>query len=524
MIDRLSAALLAQLSRCLAPGEREGVLGDLSEENRSALRSAIAILNLIAWRTWKTRSSPWRLAVNGTSTLEQGQEKSWAEWAVPLLVGLAIAVATVRVLLSGNLRIPNVPSLLVRSATLLLVAAVAAIVGAFVVHRIYREYFQRPSKWLVACAWTTAIWVPLMLLAWPQRSMWFVLTPIPMAAALAMSSKRQYVALQNDEPSQCHAQGQISFELGEELLSSLPQRFAIVLATLVQFTLLAAIEGCISVTASLVILTTACFTWALTPGTITFRAVIMRRSRLAVLPCFLLTCLALVPFLPPGLALALGRPSSALKPLLRIPHVVSVTSRVHTTVVLLAPTQPRRKRLVVPQRQSFGSAMRPTHPLHIPFDGSYWFSLIDQVGSGNDISVQHGSPETAHVHSTDWTPLRMEARQKLSSRIDASCCSRLLVEVRNADYRSGLIQIEATLRNAHENAVRELALGTVPLRSSGVARISTDRRAVDETLVFSLSNRASSFEFNEIDLRFKLARERNLAGARVRILGFTLVP
>lgn len=64
----------------------------------------------------------------------------------------------------------------------------------------------------------------------------------------------------------------------------------------------------------------------------------------------------------------------------------------------------------------------------------------------------------------------------------------------------------------------------MPIRSSGLAEISSDRGAIDEALVFSLANRPSRFQFNEIDLSFKLAHERNLAGARVAIRGFTLEP
>lgn len=147
MIDRVSFALLDRLSRCLTHGERDAVLGDLLEENRTGLRSTIAVLNLIAWRMWKTQSSPWCLAVDGTSTIEQGPEKSWAEWAVPLLLGLLLAVATVNVLVAGHIRIPTVPALLIRSAALLLVAAVAAIIGAFAAHQIYREYHADTFEW-----------------------------------------------------------------------------------------------------------------------------------------------------------------------------------------------------------------------------------------------------------------------------------------------------------------------------------------------------------------------------------------
>lgn len=524
-MDRLSATLLARLARALPLEERDAVLGDLWEEKRSSVRSIAAVLSLIAWKTWTTRELRWTFAWSNNSTCDDGAERSWAEWAVPLVLGLGVAAATVSVLLPGHVRIPTVSALLVRSASLLFAAAVAAIIGAFAAHRFYREYFARPGKWLLACAWTTAIWVPLVLLAWPQRAMWFVLTPIPIAAALAISSKRQYVAMQEFEPAHESRRETLLFESGDAYQQVGPQPIAIVLSILLQLTLLTAAADDLATTASLVVLTTASFAWAFTPGAFNFRGFARRRSRYVVLPCFLLTCLALLPFLSAGMAYKSGN-NVSLQPLLRsVPHLVRQDLRVHTTVVLLAPTRPHRKLVpVVIRSRSIRGAVRPVHPLHIPFDGSYWFALNDQTGIGNDVRVVHGDPASAHIHSTDWTPLKMEAHQELGARLDAGCCTSLDVTLQNADYRPGLIQVELLLRDVQGKEDREVSLGSQPIRSSIPKAIPTDRAPVVETLHFKMNARASHFEFSEIDLRFKLAQGRNLAGAQVKVLGFTLQP
>ncbi len=524
---RLTGGVLRAVSSLLDGADREAVLGDLAEEKVGGWQAVAAISGLVAGRAaLRLRGGEALLPARaGAADAEPTAAEAWPEWLVPLAVGLITATCVVALLVPPRPNTLSWTGVLSRSAFLLGVAAFAAIAAVGLCHRAYREYFRRPGAALLACAWSSAIWIPLLLLVWSQHAIWVVLTPAPIAGLVASFAKRrQDTDLQSVSLSD--AAKEPIFAAAAQLHTLRLTRTSILIAALLELCAFAAAMRDLPLTCSLVILTTACVAWAFTPAraAATPQSAAPVRARLAVLPCFLLTCLALTPFLRLGLGSSRLTSVVFANPMRGAPHLMAVPSHVYSGVVLMAPPLPKRKLLLSPPKSVLGEAVHLSHPLLIPFDGAYWYFQAPDVRPRADAKVQRGDPTKEHIHSSDWTPLQMEAHQRLGRRLDASCCESLSVAVVNADTRVGLIEVEARLTNVTRAGTQSVSLGVVPIRSSAAKRVSTVRPSVREALQFPIAGKASSFPFNEITLVFRLSRERELAGARVQVSSFTLQP
>ncbi|WP_419806778.1 hypothetical protein [Terriglobus sp.] len=515
------------MSSWLEAAERDAVLGDLAEENTSGWRAVAAISGLVARRAGMRLRKRQALmpARVGAAEADEVMAESWPEWLVPLAVGLIAATCVVALLVPPRPHTLSWPGVVSRSALLLVVAAAAAIAAVGLFHRAYREYFRRPGAALLACAWSSAIWIPLLLLVWSQHAIWVVLTPVPIAGLVASFAKRkQHAGFEADALTVVSSNP--IFEAAVQLNTLRFARIAVAIACLLELCAFAAALRDLPLTCSLVILTTACVAWAFTPTRTTGKpqSAAPVRARITVLPCFLLTCLALTPFLRLGLGSSRLTSVVLANPLSGAPHLAAVPARTYARVVLLAPPLPKRKLLVDPHKTQFGGAVRLAHPLVIRFDGAYWYFQSPVPGAKYEVKVQRGDPTKGHIYANDFMPLQMEAHQSLGTRLNTSCCQSMSVVLVNADTRLGSILVEAKLRNLTDRGTESVSLGVVPIRSSQVQQISTARPSIRETLRFPITGKAASFQFNEITLVFKLAREREMAGARVQVSSFTLQP
>jgi hypothetical protein len=308
-------------------------------------------------------------------------------------------------------------------------------------------------------------------------------------------------------------------------------RRALVLTLLLQVTMLVAASGSREMTESMLVVLTAAVVWCFTatPPRDAARTSIAgnRTRRAAVLPCFVLTCLALLPFLRAGLVsggwnatvMAGAAPpvGPTLLPKLRIPQ--------YAGIVLLAPPLPKQRVLTpTPASLNVTTSMAITQRRVIRFDGAYHYFEVHPPTGTRGVLTQRGNSLKANVHSADNLPLTMEARQRLGNHVNGGCCSAMEIALTNADTRFGSIGVEMVLRDIGANGVvQERSLGTVPLKSSVGDHIPLNRPAVQETLRFPMHNTAG-LRFNEIAVRFHLAPQRNRAGAKVAIREFTLVP
>jgi hypothetical protein len=296
-------------------------------------------------------------------------------------------------------------------------------------------------------------------------------------------------------------------------------------------TILVAASGSREMTESMLVVLTAAVVWCFTttaPRNAAVTSVAGNRTRrAAVLPCFVLTCLALMPFLRAGLVsggwnatvmAGVAHPvGPTLMPNLRIPE--------YAGIVLLAPPLPKQRVLTpAPASLATTTSMTVTQRKVIKFDGAYRYFEVRPPTGTRGVLTQRGDSLKKNVHSADNLPLTMEARQRLGNHVNGGCCSGMEIALTNADTRFGSIGVEMVLRDIGANgAVQERSLGTVPLKSSLGDRIPLNRPAVQETLHFPMRN-AAGLHFNEIAVRFHLAPQRNRAGAKVAIKEFVLQP
>lgn len=162
--------------------------------------------------------------------------------------------------------------------------------------------------------------------------------------------------------------------------------------------------------------------------------------------------------------------------------------------------------------------------LKIPFDGVYWYFKAPDTRPEPDAHIQHGSPAKIDVRSTDWRPIVMEARQNLGTLVELNCCSHIRVAIQNADNRPGKIALGVILTNTTLPGKPSLYLGQSPVVSSHAIQFSIDRPPVSEVLDFRIPNNSKIRQFNEITVLFRPASERSMAGAKIAIQEFSLVP
>lgn len=476
-----------------------------------------------------------------------------------MAAGFVFSSIVVLLAVPGPAHVLSWPGLFSRSAGLMALAAAAALGMLWAVARTFRDQIAEPTASLRAYAWSAAIWLPLLFVLWSEHAVWVMLAPIPIAAILTHFTRRQCLAAEvvpvdateattEDSPALARPVN-VSFTNfrsalfasaadGRDALfaaAAAPKPMivgvpAVLLALLLQAVAFAVAIGMPALAETLLILLTASTVWLSTtvpptvPGSTSVAGT--RSRRVAALPCFLLTCLALTPLLQAGLhagvfSYAVMAGARALTP----PAIQREPGNAYTGVVLLAPPLPRHKILTPAPVSLQTHSFRPSRPLVIPFDGAYRYLAVRPQRGSHGLLTQRGDPIVANVHTTDNSPLSMEARQRLGGRIQASCCRGIDLDVVNGDERFGRIDIEMLLEDVKPGGTTATrSLGTVPVQSSLEKHVSINRAPIHETLHFNIASKASGISFNNIVLRFKLSEHRNLAGAKIRIRDFKLNP
>jgi hypothetical protein len=451
--------------------------------------------------------------------------RTWQSWVVPLVAGFVLATSAVALLVPPAANSLTWRALAFHSAGLLALAATVVVVGVLGMHRLFKQHLgSRPSTAVLACAWSTAIWLPLMLLLQTEHALWLVAAPLPMTVIVTRFAKRRVLDDADafeEEPDTDDALFVSMARLRRGRMAGL----ALVGGVLLQGLIAAAAFKLYTWAESLFILLTAILVWgfsaqtAVTPDGLRSER-IWRRS--SVLPCFLLTCLALTPFLRTALA------SVALRNVVLAGAVRGVTpprviyNNAYTGAILT--TLPQHKdRIEAPAPVHASTTFSLRKPKEIPFDGVYWFYQWPDHQPGKDAPSKQGDPTVHFVSANNSSPLYMEAHQRLSNTLRTDCCSALRVNVKNMDNRIGVIGVEVILRDANSPGQSTRSLGTVPIRSSQLQKISLNRQPVEESLRFRMRG-GTAFRFNQIDLIFHYGRDRNLASARVKVKGFVLEP
>ena len=209
-----------------------------------------------------------------------------------------------------------------------------------------------------------------------------------------------------------------------------------------------------------------------------------------------------------------------------VDHRVPIeTSAKSYSGVILWPLPEKHTKIVPPSPEKHSVTQR-AHSiiLKIPFDGVYWYFKLPDKRPKPSARVLHGNPTKVNIHSTDWRPIRMEARQNLGILVDTNCCVRIRVAIQNADNSPGRIALGVILTNTTVPGKPSIALGQQPVVSSQPGRFSINRPPVNEVLEFRIPAASRIRQFDQITVLFEAAPERALGGVKVAIQQFMLIP
>jgi len=190
--------------------------------------------------------------------------------------------------------------------------------------------------------------------------------------------------------------------------------------------------------------------------------------------------------------------------------------------VILWPAIKPVTRLIEPMPAIGGRFAGASHPFVIPFGGEYWMFRFLLPRPPRNSFFQRGSPADLSFSTTDHWPLQMEAHQKLEQNIDLSCCSRIQLDISNADRYPGTVSLELIVIN-HDFGHSEFSLGKAMVMS--IPDITQDPvKPVSETLDFAVPSDFSGRTINEFKVIYQRVRGRTDKSVKVAIECFVLVP
>jgi hypothetical protein len=181
--------------------------------------------------------------------------------------------------------------------------------------------------------------------------------------------------------------------------------------------------------------------------------------------------------------------------------------------VILWPEVRPVARLVAPLPAGASEGIAFVRPYSIPFDGKYLLYRWPFLRPPGNSILERGNPAALAFSTTDHWPLNMDAVQQFDQPIDLRCCSRVRIEIWNADRFPGTVSLDLYADGK--------LLGSAPVRSTPDLK-HDPVVAVPETLDFP-TYRAEE-PCKELKIVFQRARVRMDKSARISIERFVLVP
>jgi hypothetical protein len=469
-------------------------------------------------------------------------ESPTAPW-IPFFAGLVAAGAVACILC----QLPSPHSLSWNDAFLLaasyvVAGAVASAIAIWCVGAILPDAVPRDdTRKLILFELLTIVWFPSLMLLLRENSPWAILVAAVAMASLTKAFRTLRTAteesnteLLDDPPEYKFLQVPNSSPLIRRLFPLL------CVAVCIQIGLLTLLTNHLFAAAALFGISSSLLTWRLSvqsiqppsEGTKSLVAPPRTPSRiwLISLLAILFTSIALVPYvsnrqLAMRLRAYLNGPR-LFRAIVPLEHRTQVEEpKTSYSSVILWPVLKKHKKIVAPSPVSnlFTEGPHATI-LKIPFNGVYWYFKAPDTRPNPDAHIQHGNPMKVDVRSTDWRPILMEARQNLGAVVDLNCCSQIRVAIQNADNRPGTIALGVILTNTRLPGKPSISLGREPVTSSHPVKFSIDRPPVSEVLNFRIPENPRIRQFNEITVVFQPAPGRALAGAKIAIQQFMLVP
>lgn len=447
----------------------------------------------------------------------------------PLVLPMLASILTTSIIASIFLLPPSRPTLnlqqlLLRAAFDLTIAACIHVVTVWSIWRLIRDYVEPSVGTLAVHIWAVVVWLPLITTLSAERSLW-ISCIIPWAFANAITFLNLWSKLPQDQPEKPITRILLQPPFTPPLWKTLlPYCIMIVI---MQAGLVSLASGHPWSAAALV-----------SAGVLLFmvrhpfvrdiaksRRKFSRSSLLQTAAVFFLISTALTPYLQKAYGLSLlaslfaTPPAPLTKPTLRL-----ALGSDYSGVILTLPAKPHpRIEPPTPSDQINLSTALPK-PVIIPFDGAYWYFKQPDTRPKADARIQQGDPIKANVRSTDRRQLSMEAHQMLPTPISVDCCHAMRIDLLNGDDRPGLIRVELLLKDTSVKHGASLLLGSVPIPSSQLQHIPLNRPPVPESLRFQMPATAHGRRFDEITVVIKPASDRALAGSKVAIQNFVLIP
>jgi hypothetical protein len=455
-------------------------------------------------------------------------------------LGVLIIAGSLTSLVAESLlcRWPAAHSLSLAAAFLAAVAYVFAAVvsGLAATWCVWAPSRMRPSSSLSLFALTSAvgwIWIPSVVLLSRQRSIGAALVGVMAAALMAIGLRR---VLTPDAATRQRNLPDWKRELfTQSLLMPSRERHAFFIALGIYGGFFALHKQAFLVASVLLALSTFLFAWKLTlasdrpsenkgsesrPG--------LRLAREGSTAVLLTTAVLLLGFQRGIYSSAMNAASTPDRsPASRVPQEKSRPGNSALSgyeSIILWPV-PQKKKLVAPSPSGIPSqAVRMTKPLVIRFDGPYWYFRPPRQSPGSRAHVVHGTPLGVSIHSTDFVPLLMEARQSLGAAIPLTCCREIQVTIENHDNTPGRIAIGVLLTDSTSIGKPTLYLAQQPVISTEPGHFSVKSSPVQEVLRFAVPNNPRIDRFDEITVIFFPDTERAKTGAKIAIQEFQLVP
>jgi hypothetical protein len=181
--------------------------------------------------------------------------------------------------------------------------------------------------------------------------------------------------------------------------------------------------------------------------------------------------------------------------------------------VILWPETRAVTRLVAPLPRGSGTGLAAAQSFSIPFDGRYLLYQWPLMRPPETSILQRGNPAEFAYRTTNHGRLNMDAIQRFDDPVDFACCSRLRVEIWNADRMPDTVALEVL--------ADETSLGAMPVKSH--PDLAKDPMvAVPESLDYAIPPGIAPV--TELKVVFRRAKARADKSARMSIERFVLLP
>jgi hypothetical protein len=447
----------------------------------------------------------------------------------PLVLPMLGSILTTSIIASILILPPSRPTLsfqqlLLQAVIDLTIAVCIHVVTVWSIWRLIREYVEPSVGTLTVHIWAVIVWLPLIITLTAERSLW-ISCIVPWALANAITFLNLWSNLpKDDDPvspiGRVFLQPPYTPPLWRALLP-----YCITIVTM-QVGLASLVTGHPWSATALFSAGVMLFLvrHPLMQGMAKSRRKFSRFSLLQTAAVFFLISTALTPYLQKAYGLRSLASFLAVPARLAKPATKPALGSHYSGVILTLPAKPH-PRIVPPtasDETNFSSAL--SKPVIIPFDGVYWYFKQPDTRPAADARIQQGDPIKANVRSTDYRELAMEAHQTLLAPISGDCCHALRVDLLNGDDRPGPIHIEVLLRDTSGRPGSAILLGSITIPSSQLQHIALNRPPVPESLRFQMPAKAHGRRFDEITVVIKPSSDRALAGSKIAIQNFVLVP